>query len=697
MNFLDIRTVLILYMLTNAICLTVIFILWRWDRGRSSGIGLWLVDYLMQFVALLLLALRGSVPEAVSALLGNGLVIGGTIILLIGLEQFTGKRGSHFHNLVLLSVFFAVHAYFLFITPSLTARNINISAALMAVTIQGVWLTWRRVDPDMRRITRSVGIIFGAYFIVSLLRIIVDLIVPSGNDLFQMNAYDTLVLLIYQLLFIGLTFSLFLMVNRRLIKELERDMAVRREIAEALRVSEEKFSKAFHASPDAILITRLRDGKIQEVNDGFSRLSEFTREDALTSSTLQLSLWADPADRDQFLAALRAEGRVSNQEFDIRSKSGKILHCLISAEPIGLDGEPHILSIVRDISEWNKAQEILRLRLSLWEFAANHTADELMQKALDDIERITESPISFYHFVLEDERTLSLQTWSTRTLREFCQAQGRGTHYDLDQAGVWADAVRRRKPVIHNVYESLPGRKGLPEGHARIDRELVAPTLRAGRVVSVLGVGNKSTPYTSQDAELLSYIADIVWGIIDRKRTDEEILRLQGQLREMALHDPLTGLYNRHYMEETLSRELARAAREKYPVSFIMIDIDHFKTVNDAVGHAAGDEVLQALASQLRGGTRASDILYRYGGEEFLAVLPKAKSEFALRAAEKWRVGFRDSPAVLASAGVPVTISCGIASFPDDGDIASDLVARADQALYKAKAAGRDQSAVWKG
>jgi diguanylate cyclase (GGDEF)-like protein len=332
----------------------------------------------------------------------------------------------------------------------------------------------------------------------------------------------------------------------------------------------------------------------------------------------------------------------------------------------------------------------------LWEYAAEHNVDELMQKALDEIERITESPISFYHFVMEDQITLSLQAWSTRTRQEFCKAEGRGMHYGLDSAGVWADCIRERKPIVHNDYASLPGRKGMPEGHAVVTRELVVPTFHGGAIVSVLGIGNKPTPYTEADVELLSSIADTVWVIVDHKRTEDEIHVLQGKLEEMAVHDSLTGLYNRHYLDVTLKRELARAAREKYPVSFVMIDIDRFKRVNDTFGHKAGDAVLQNLASLLTENSRASDIIFRFGGEEFLAVLPKVKVDLAYQIAEKWRKNFLESTELLGYGGVKATISCGIAAFPRHGTTAAELIAIADEAMYQAKAAGRNQSTIWK-
>ena len=165
-------------------------------------------------------------------------------------------------------------------------------------------------------------------------------------------------------------------------------------------------------------------------------------------------------------------------------------------------------------------KEIIRLRLRLLEFAADHSLQELMQQALDEIGQITHSPIGFYHFVEADQKTLALQVWSTRTLQEFCTAESRGLHYSLDEAGVWVDCIHQRGPVIHNDYASLPHRKGMPPGHAEVRRELVVPTMREGRIVSILGVGNKPTAYDEKDVELVAYVADIVWTIVERKQAE---------------------------------------------------------------------------------------------------------------------------------------------------------------------------------
>jgi diguanylate cyclase (GGDEF)-like protein/PAS domain S-box-containing protein len=171
--------------------------------------------------------------------------------------------------------------------------------------------------------------------------------------------------------------------------------------------------------------------------------------------------------------------------------------------------------------------------------------------------------------------------------------------------------------------------------------------------------------------------------------------KAQADLQEQAVRDALTGLYNRRYLDETLERELARALREAQPVSFVILDIDHFKEVNDTFGHNEGDAVLQKLATLLLSHTRVDDIVCRYGGEEFLIVLPNVNAEIAFQVAERWRKSFVGLTMPLGHHEIKVTLSCGISEFPTDGDTKEDLILTADKALYRAKQTGRNRVVIW--
>ena len=174
----------------------------------------------------------------------------------------------------------------------------------------------------------------------------------------------------------------------------------------------------------------------------------------------------------------------------------------------------------------------------------------------------------------------------------------------------------------------------------------------------------------------------------------EEIGRLQAALQELAVRDSLTGLYNRRYLDETLEREVSRARREGIPLSLVMLDIDYFKRVNDTYGHQVGDEVLRMLAATLSADVRAEDVACRYGGEEFLILLPNMPLETAMFRAEAWRAAVERLSISHGDFVLTFTISLGVSAYPDHGKTPDDLTRCADQALYKAKREGRNRVAI---
>jgi diguanylate cyclase (GGDEF)-like protein/PAS domain S-box-containing protein len=183
--------------------------------------------------------------------------------------------------------------------------------------------------------------------------------------------------------------------------------------------------------------------------------------------------------------------------------------------------------------------------------------------------------------------------------------------------------------------------------------------------------------------------------VTKRVRAERKVLALQDQLREQAIRDSLTGLYNRLPLNEFFDRELQRAERYRQSISVVMGDLDHFKVVNDTYGHQAGDETLRVFGDLIRQSYRASDIPCRYGGEEFLILLPDMSLEQAYRRTEHLRALLEATPFVYGAAPVHVTVSFGIAVFPENGRTREALIAAADRALYAAKHGGRNQVRVY--
>ena len=172
-------------------------------------------------------------------------------------------------------------------------------------------------------------------------------------------------------------------------------------------------------------------------------------------------------------------------------------------------------------------------------------------------------------------------------------------------------------------------------------------------------------------------------------------IRLRGTLREQSMRDPLTGLFNRRYMEESLDREVRRAAREGYQLGLLMADLDNFKQLNDAFGHAAGDEVLRRIGRSLAAAVRAEDIACRFGGEEFVVILPKASVDDTRRRAEALREAIKGPRSDEPSRLYPTTtMSVGLAEYPQHGTSVDELILAADSAMYRAKALGRDRVVV---
>ncbi|MBD1834462.1 diguanylate cyclase [Cyanobacteria bacterium FACHB-472] len=276
-------------------------------------------------------------------------------------------------------------------------------------------------------------------------------------------------------------------------------------------------------------------------------------------------------------------------------------------------------------------------------------------------------------FIINDSKTLveAVATWGEHPARSDlfaptdCWALRRGRSYFLPNA----------KSRLHCQHFHSP----LP------NQTLCVPMMAQGEAIGTLQVmATAPEQLSAAKQQLATTVAEHVAIALAN-------LKLRETLKNQSIRDPLTGLFNRRYMEESLEREMRRAERNQQSLSIIMLDVDHFKRFNDTFGHEAGDMVLRELGQFLQGMIRASDTACRYGGEEFMLLLPEASIEIAGQRAEQLRLGakhlnleHRREPL-----GV-VTLSLGIACFPQHGNTADAVIRAADAALYRAKAGGRD-------
>lgn len=240
--------------------------------------------------------------------------------------------------------------------------------------------------------------------------------------------------------------------------------------------------------------------------------------------------------------------------------------------------------------------------------------------------------------------------------------------------------IRRNRWMALFIFPSLFG--ALVMGHravtALIDPSAVTQSSVAGTTINLSSAMLWVLLSLSQELTLFGLV----------------IFKLGGQLRRAARHDRLTGLLNRHAMDDMLTQEHQRARRMSAPFSALMVDIDHFKLVNDRLGHAAGDHILRAVAQHLRKQLRATDLVSRWGGEEFLVLLPATQRAEACRLADKLCDSLRNMPIAWGGTDLRCTVSIGVAQWRTATDTSDALLARADQALYCAKNGGRDRMCV---
>jgi PAS domain S-box-containing protein len=223
--------------------------------------------------------------------------------------------------------------------------------------------------------------------------------------------------------------------------------------------------------------------------------------------------------------------------FDLEHRleiNGKIIWVRQKAEPVLNKRGKAISAIgfIQDIS-YRKRQELLQeALLRLIDFSPQASIEELLTKFLDEAELLTYSEIGFLHFYDQENQDILLQTWSTNTMKNMCDAREFDSHYPIEKAGVWVDAVREKKPVVHNDFASLDHKKGLPDGHASVIRELVVPVIRDGIVVAILGVGNKSSDYNNDDITTIQKLADYAWEIVERRRAESNLAQSNQNLAE---------------------------------------------------------------------------------------------------------------------------------------------------------------------
>ncbi|MBN1321947.1 MAG: PAS domain S-box protein [Thermoleophilia bacterium] len=298
---------------------------------------------------------------------------------------------------------------------------------------------------------------------------------------------------------------------------------------------DEAFGQLIDTLNDAAFVIDF-DSRFLDVNTRAVEVLGYSRAELLVMGPAGIDPYLSGGEISKLIEGM---GRGDRQLFETqhRTKDGATIPVEISSSLVSYQGKAAILSIARDITDRRRSELMMQARLRLLELAPATTVKGFLEATLDELETLTDSLVGFCNFVESDGEVVTPQAWSTRTRREFCRTE-QGVTLRVSEAGVWADAIRERRPIIHNDFEALPDRKGMPPGHAALTRELVVPVFRSARIVAVFAVGNKPRDYIQHDVEAVSSLADLAWDIAARKQVETRLLESEARSRRLLDASP---------------------------------------------------------------------------------------------------------------------------------------------------------------
>jgi len=415
-----------------------------------------------------------------------------------------------------------------------------------------------------------------------------------------------------------------------------------------LNASEEKFATLFQGSPDPICVSRIRDGSFLEINPSFSTTFGWQPAEIVGRTAPEIGFWRDERRRQALYARLNAERSLENAEAEFLSRNGEAIICVVSSRFIRVERRLCIITTFRDITKRKQAEAALR---------ASEAKFAKAFRASPDAITITERASG--RFIEVNEGFCRLSGY------RMDEVIGRTAH----ELRVWPESQRQE------IIEAI-AREG------RLSNREMRGQDRNGQIKHI-EVSVEPIELDGMDCLLLT------------ARDIGELKAAQAQVHHMAYHDPLTNLPNRALLMDRLTQHSALHKRHDLRGALLFLDLDHFKHINDSLGHPVGDAVLKMVTARLEASVRQEDTVARLGGDEFVVLLTgltgrrSEVTRHVRQVAEKLRKLLAE-PMQFEGHRLQVTPSIGIALIPDHGATPADLLKRADIALYRAKDAGRN-------
>ncbi|MBK4991295.1 sensor domain-containing protein [Pseudomonas sp. S36] len=421
-----------------------------------------------------------------------------------------------------------------------------------------------------------------------------------------------------------------------------------------LSASEEKFASLFQVSPDPICVTRQDTGQFIEINPAFTHTFGWGAEQLIGRTAEEIGLWGESVQRAQRIERVIREQALSNVAVVVNHRHGEALTCVISSRLITVDDQPCSVTTLRDITQQQRAEAALK------------ASEEKFAKAFHS------SPDAITITECQSGRYLEINDGFCRlTGYSATEVVGR-TVFEI---GIWADASQRSS-LLAELRE-----------HGRVHHREMLGRNKCGELLTV---EVSVEPIILNEEECLLMTA----------RDVSQLKNAQAQIRHLAYHDPLTNLPNRALLMDRLSQQIALLKRHHLRGALLFLDLDHFKHINDSLGHPVGDTVLKIITARLEASVRLEDTVARLGGDEFVVLLSglEGSRETVEEKVRQLADTLREllaQPMSLDGQRLQVTPSIGVALIPDHGTTPADLLKRADIALYRAKDSGRNTTQVF--
>lgn len=491
----DIKTLILVNFIINILSSVILAIIWYQYHRRFSGLFFLLLSSILSSAGVGLLLLEGIIPDIFSNVFAQTILIIGLLNLLIGLELFVGKKSNQIPNYLLVLLYLLISMFYLFFLPSLAMREIIRDVFTVILLSQICWLLFIKTPPFLRPSIRIISIVMAFHLAFNLLLLLLEIAFPySTNQLFISGIVGQITVTIFLILGIWIMIALVMMVTQRLLIE--------------VLVQEDKFTKAFHSSPYGIILTKESDGKIFEVNKGFSEITGYDSFEVIGKTTTELSLWENTEERERIVKNLSSLS-VRGMEVHIRKKSGELVTAVYSADTIEINNESCILSSISDITERKSIE------------------DALMESRAQLNSIVHASPIM--QFVIDkDHRIIS---WN-RAMEQYSGIRESDMLGTRDQ---WRVFYGTKRPVladliVDNRYEAFE--QWYPENF--IKSLLVEGAIEATSFIPIMGKSGKwlhaiAAPVKNSHGEIIGAV-ETLEDITDRIQAEQAIRESEARL-----------------------------------------------------------------------------------------------------------------------------------------------------------------------